>query len=218
MGSHAEVEVPHDENDPFVKRVALSVAVFAVVLALAAAGGNNAGKDMLMNQLRASNEWSQYQAKSQREVLYAQEREDLEQTFGPMKDDEAAEAAKQYEAAQKDRSKLPADTSDRRRQRLGYVTVKLAEYKKEKDELTKKAKGFEGELKLAHQKDPFFDAAELLLQIGIVLASVAMLSKARWAFLAGCVLGVGGLALTVLGYFFPEVQIPFVTGGGESAH
>ena len=213
MGSHAEVEVPHDENDPFVKRVALSIAVFAVVLALAAAGGNNAGKDMMMNQLKASNEWSRYQAKAQREVLYMQEREDLEQTFGSLTADEAEGLAKLYAAGQKDRSRQPAEASERRKQRLGFVTVKLAEYQKEKEELSVSAKKYEADRDEAHKKDPFFDMAELLLQIGIVLASVAMLSKARWAFLAGCALAAGGLVLTVMGYFFPETPVPFLTGG-----
>lgn len=240
MSRHADVEMPHDENDPFVKRVALSIAVFAVVLALAAAGGNNAGKDMMMNQMKASderakfqllasNEWSRYQAKVQREVLYMQEREELEQTFAPLKAEEAEGLAKLYEAGQKDRSKQPAELSERRKQRLGFVTVKLTEYKKEKEELSTQAKAYESQLvtetkkfeadrDLAHKKDPFFDMAELLLQIGIVLASVAMLSKARWAFLAGCVLAVGGLVLTVMGYFFPEVPIPFLTGGEPQSH
>lgn len=235
MGSHAEVEVPHDENDPFVKRVAMSVAVFAVVLTLAAAGGNNAGKDMMMNQLKAgdarakyqllaSNEWSRYQAKTQREVQYMQERENLEQEFGSLKAEEAEGLAKLYEAGQKDPTKQPADNSERRKQRLGFVTVKLVEYKKEKEELSTQAKAYESELATktekyeaerdqAHKKDPFFEMAELLLQIGIVLASVAMLSKARWAFIGGCVLGVGGLVLTVMGYYFPDVPIPFLTGG-----
>ena len=117
MGGHgAEVEVPHDGNDPFVKRVALSVAAFAVVLALAAAGGNNAGKDMLMAQMQASNEWNRYQAKSQREVLYAQEREELEQAFSPLTKEEAEGLAKLYEAGQKDRTKLPSESAERRRQ------------------------------------------------------------------------------------------------------
>jgi len=218
MGSHAEVEVPHDENDPFVKRVALSVAVFAVVLALAAAGGNNASKDMMMNQMKASNEWNRYQAKAQREVLYMQEREELEQTFAPLKTEEAEGLAKLYEAGQKDRTKLPTETSERRKQRLGFVTMKLAEYKKEKEEISTTAKKYETDRDVSYKKDPFFDMAELLLQIGIVLASVAMLSKARWAFIAGCVLAAGGLALTVMGYFFPEVPIPFLTGGEPQSH
>lgn len=219
-GHGGEVEIPHGENDPFVKRVALSVAVFAVVLALAAAGGNNAGKDMLMAQMQASNEWSRYQAKSQREVLYMQEQEELEQTFSPLKKEEVEGLAKQYEVGQKDRTKLPAETSERRKMRLGFVTAKLDEYKHEKDELSKKATEYEKARNLSHKKDPFFEMAELLLQIGIVLASVAMLSKARWAFYAGCVLAVGGLVLTVMGYFCPEVPVPFIGGGSgdEAGH
>jgi hypothetical protein len=215
--------------------VALSIAVFAVVLALAGAGGNNAGKDMMMNQAKAgdarakyqmlaSNEWNRYQAKVQREVQYTQEREHLEQEFGSLKAEEAEGLATLYDAGQKDRTKQPIEATERRKQRLGFVTVKLTEYKKEKEELFTQARAYESELvtetkkfeadrDLAHKRDPYFDMAELLLQIGIVLASVAMLSKARWAFLAGIVLAVGGLVLTVMGYFFPEVPIPFLTGG-----
>lgn len=211
MGSHAEVEVPTDENDPFVKRVALCVAVFAVVLALAASGGKTAGGDMMMNQLKSSNEWSRYQAKVQREVLYMQEREDLEQTFGPLNGEEAVELAKLYTAGQKDASKRATDTNERRKQRLGFVTGKLAEYKGEKEELTAHAREFEADRDKAIRRGPFFDTAELLLQIGIVLLSVAMLSKARWAFLAGILVAVGGLALTVMGYFTPDVHIPFIS-------
>ena len=213
--SHAEVELPHGESDPFVKRVALSVAVFAVVLALAGAGGRNANKDLMMNQMKAGNEWNRYQAKVQREVLYMQERETLEQEFGPLKSDESEELAKRYETGQKDRTKQPAEAGERRKQRLGFITGKLAEYKKEKEELSTQAKKYEADRDLAHKKDPFFEMAELLLQIGIVLASVAMLSKARWAFVAGCALGVVGLVLTIFGYFFPETPIPLLTGGGE---
>ncbi len=221
MGSHAEVEMPHDENDPFVKRVALSIAVFAVVLALAAAGGNNAGKDMMKNQLSASNEWNQYQAKRLREGSFETEKEQMDQQFGPLarpKDiGEAKKVTKEYEAALKE-EKLSADPNERRKARHRYLAAKLSEYEDDKAKLTEKAKKFEADRDLAHKKDPFFDTAELLLQIGIVLASVAMLSKARWAFVAGCVLGVGGLVLTVMGYFFPDVAIPFLTGGeGEAA-
>jgi len=197
---------------------------------------------MMMNQMKATderakyqmlanNEWARYQAKTQREVQYVQEREALEQTLDPLKAEEAEGLAKQYETGQKDRSKQVADSSERRKQRLGFVTVKLAEYQKDKEEISKQAKEYEKELEtqtkkfeaarnLSHKKDPFFDMAELLIQIGIVLASVAMLSKARWAFYAGCVLAVGGLALTVMGYFFPEVPLPFVSVGdtGPSGH
>lgn len=218
MGGHGgEVELPEGETDPFVKRVALSVAVFAVVLAVAASGGNNAGKDMMMYQLKASNEWSRFQAKSQREVLYMQEREQLEEAFGPLDPPAAKELAAAYAAAQKEKDKKPGDPADRRRQRYGYVVAKLEEYKAEKDDLSKSATAFQDARDLAQKKDPYFDAAELLLQIAIVLASVAMLSKARWAFAASLVLAAGGLLLTLNGYL-PLVEVPFVGGGEAGGH
>jgi hypothetical protein len=217
--SQAEVEMPHDDNDPFVKKVALSVAVFAVVLALAASGGKSAGGETMMNQLKASNEWARYQAKVQREVAYMQEREVLDDANGPVPFDtdeakaleEAKQVVKGYEDAQKDRAKLPADPTERKKLRHKFVTAKLIEYKDDKRKLQEDARKCEADRDLAIKRGPFFDTAELLLQIGIVLLSVAMLSKARWAFLAGLVLAVGGLALTVMGYFTPEVQIPLLT-------
>lgn len=198
MGEHgAEVEVPHDENDPFVKRVALSVAVFAVVLALAGAGGHNASKDMMMNQLQATNVWNQYQAKRQREVLYEQQKEQLQSELEEAKG-------------------RPVEEADRKKHRLEQVEAKLKEYEDEKKELFKKANEFQAERDKAQKKDPYFDAAELLLQLAIVLASVAMLSKARWAFAAACVLAAGGLLFTLDGYF-PVVNVPFI-GVPEAAH
>lgn len=198
MGEHgAEVEVPHDENDPFVKKVALSVAVFAVVLALAGAGGHNASKDMMMNQLDATDLWNQYQAKRQREVLYEQQKEQLQTEL-------------------EDSKQQPAETTDRKKLRLATVEAKLKEYEEDKKELYKQANEFQAERKKAQKRDPYFDAAELLLQLAIVLASVAMLSKARWAFVAACVLAAGGLLFTLLGYF-PVVSVPFI-GVPEPAH
>src|SRR5688572_19189305 len=80
----AEVELPDPKeaeeksHDPFTKMVALCVAVYAVVLAVTALGGNNAMKEMLMAQQKASNHWSYYQAKNMRENMYLLEAEKLE--------------------------------------------------------------------------------------------------------------------------------------------
>src|SRR5471032_666781 len=74
MSHGAEVELPHDHSDPFTKKVALCVAIYAVILAVAGTGGKNAGKEMLKEQIASSdlhlsamNEWAQYQAKTNRE-------------------------------------------------------------------------------------------------------------------------------------------------------
>ncbi|MBM3982415.1 MAG: DUF4337 domain-containing protein [Planctomycetes bacterium] len=80
----ADVEIPDPKDaeekagDPFTKTVALCVAVYAVVLAVTALGGSNAGKDMVMAQQKASNQWAYYQAKVMRENLYLLEAEKME--------------------------------------------------------------------------------------------------------------------------------------------
>lgn len=212
-GHGAEVEVPHDEHDPFVKKVGLSVAIFAVILAVAGAGGKNAGKDMMSAQMDAMNEYSQYQAKSQREVMYLQERESLESVVS-VPEGKQDEMAKQYEAALKDRKLMPQDQAERQRMRLAFITTKLSEYVGEKKKLDEKGKEYIAERKLAHRKDGYFDYAELFLQLGIVLASISMLSKARWPYSISLLLAVIGLTLTLGGFVIPShapnVHVPLI--------
>src|SRR5512136_2081666 len=72
----AEVELPNAEEleemkgKTFTKRVALTTAIFAVLLAITSLGGNNAMKEMLLSQQQASDQWAFYQAKALREHLY----------------------------------------------------------------------------------------------------------------------------------------------------
>src|SRR5712664_5009814 len=72
----AEVELPKPEElheqaeNRFSRRVALVTAVFAVVLAIAALGGNHAMKEMLLAQQKSSDQWAFYQAKVVREHQY----------------------------------------------------------------------------------------------------------------------------------------------------
>ena len=179
MPEGVEIELPHDETDPFVKRIALCVAIFAVILAIAGAGGKNAGKDLISEQIEASNQWSRYQAKAVREAIYIN---DLEK----------------YEL-EKEKGGLTPEAEKKVDKSIDRVKAKLADYKKDKDEIMAEAKAHEAARDTAHKKDGYFDFAELLLQIAIVLASVAMLSKARWAFYTSVALVAVGLFLTVNG-------------------
>src|SRR5262249_53950299 len=71
--SMPEVEIPNPEeleeirNKGFTRRVAITTAIYAVMLAIAALGGNNAMKDMLLAQQQSSDQWAFYQAKVIRE-------------------------------------------------------------------------------------------------------------------------------------------------------
>src|SRR5512139_2781957 len=72
----AEVELPNLEEleeikaKTFTRRVALTTAIFAVMLAITSLGGNNAMKGMLMAQQQASDQWAFYQSKVMREHYY----------------------------------------------------------------------------------------------------------------------------------------------------
>jgi hypothetical protein len=182
----ADVEVPDPDeaaekaSDPFTKAIALCVAVYAVILAVTALGGSNAGKDMVMAQQKATNQWAYYQAKAMRENLYLLAAEELEFAI--------AESGSE------------SKTKALREKKLADYRARAERYKGEKEEIAAEARKLEEERDTAARRDPYFDYAEVLLQIGIVLASVSMLSGKRWAFYLSFVLAVLGLVLCVNGY------------------
>lgn len=182
-----DIEVPDPDDlkekasDRFTRRVALFVAVYAVVLAVTALGGSNAGKDMVMAQQKATNQWAYYQAKAVREHIYSIEAEKL---------------ALEIET----RPTIGADEKARLDRMRAKYEAKAAAYRAEKEDIKKEAEGLEKERDLAARRDPFFDFAEVLLQIAIVLASVSMLSGKPWAFFLSLALAGVGAVLCANGY------------------
>ena len=196
----AEVELPNPEEleeqkgNTFTKRVALTTALFAVFLAIASLGGNNATKEMLLAQQQASDQWAFYQAKVIREHQYRAQKLRLEGDLlerGP---------ALQPEARQKLEALLTQFTEEENR------------YNVEKQEVAKEAKKLEQERDLYRAKDPYFDYAEVLLQIAIVMASISILAGSRPLFYFSLMLAMLGAFLTLNGYLL-FVKIPFLHGG-----
>jgi len=192
----SEVELPNPEEleerkgKKFTKRVALTTAVFAVILAVTSLGGNKAMKEMLLAQQQASDQWSFYQGKVVREHLYRSQKVRLEGDFlergGVMKPEA--------------------------REKLESTLKKMAEeenrYATEKKEIEKEAKKLEHERDVNRSKEPYFEYGEVLLQIAIVMASICILSGFRSIFyfaLASAILG----ALFSLNGFLLIFRIPF---------
>jgi hypothetical protein len=192
----AEVELPNPEeleerrDKAFSRRVALVTAVYAVVLAIASLGGNNAMKEMLLAQQEASNQWSYYQAKVIREHLNRGNKLVVE-----------AQLAEPSALKGADREKYEA------------LLKKFADEEKrmnvDKKEIEPKAKAAEAERDLNQAKDPYFDYAEVLLQIAIVCSSVSILAASRRMFLFSVALALGGVVFTINGFllFF---RLPFL--------
>jgi len=186
MSEAPETELPEHITDPFRTRCAMLVSTLAMCLAIASLGGNNASKESMSNNILAANAYSFYQAKNLRQTNYKIAADDMRVQLA---NDKLTPAAKTL---------LEKKLSD--------YEKNIARYESEpetgdgKKELMEKAKEHEHERDIALRQDPWFDYAEALLQIAIVLTSVAILTSTQVLFWVPCVLGVMGILSTINGF------------------
>ena len=191
----SEVELPNPEEleeikgKAFTRHVALTTAIFAVLLAITSLGGNNAMKEMLLAQQQASDQWAFYQAKVIREHFYRGQKLRLE-----------------LDLLEKDA--LKPEVKKRYQELLRQMTTEEARYGVEKKEIEKEAKHLEHERDVNRDKDPYFDYAEVLLQIAIVMSSIAILAHSRLMFGFSLVSATLGALLSANG-FLMLVRLPF---------
>ena len=190
----AEIEVPnpdeiHERGETrFGRRAALTTAIYAVVLSIAALGGNNTVKEMLLSQQQSSDQWAFYQAKVIREHQYRGQKMLLEAQLAEPSNLKGAERAK-----------------------IEALAAKFAEeekrYNVEKKEIEAEAKKLEATRDHRRERHPYFEFGEVLLQIAIVSASVSILSTSRPMFWFSLILALIGVAFAVNG-FVPLFKLP----------
>ncbi len=191
----AEVELPElekleeDISRPFTRRVALTTAIYAVLLAISSLGGNNAMKEMLLAQQQASDQWAFYQAKAIREHFYRGQKLRLELDLLE-REGLKPEVRQKYEAL----LKQSAAEEDR--------------YRAEKQEIEHEARKLEHERDVNRSKDPYFDYAEVLLEIAIVMASVAILAHSAPVYYFSLGAAALGTLLSLNGYLL-LFRLPF---------
>jgi hypothetical protein len=192
----AEVELPDPEeleerrDKSFSRRVALTTAVYAVILAIASLGASNAMKHMLLAQQQSSDQWAFYQAKVIREHLYRAQKLVMEAELA----DVAAARGPRQEKQQ-------------------ALATKFAEeekrYNAEKKDIEKDAKKLEHERDFYRTRDHYFEFAEVFLQIAIVCSSVAILAASRLMFGFSMVVASLGVLSTLNG-FLHVVHVGFL--------
>ena len=192
----AEVELPNPDeleerrDKSFSRRVALTTAIYAVMLAIASLGGSNAMKQLLLAQQQSSDQWAFYQARVIREHLYRTQKLTAELALAEPSALRGAERVK-YEAL----AKRFADEEKR--------------YNAEKKDVEQDARKLEALRDHHRARDPYFEFGEVLLQIAIVSASVSILSTSRAMFFFSLILAVGGAALTANGFLL-VFHLPFL--------
>jgi hypothetical protein len=195
----AEVELPNPEELQerrgvrFSRRVALVTAIFAVLLAIAALGGNHAMKEMILTQQKSSDQWAFYQAKVIREHQYRGQKLRLEVDLLERGDS------------------IKPDVRDKLDALMKRFAEEEKRYSDEKKDIEKEAKRLEHERDDWLARDPYFLFGEALLQIAIVMASVSILARSGAIFGFGLLLAVAGAVLTING-FFPFFHLPMMPG------
>lgn len=160
-------EIP-EAKDPFEKQVAITIAVIAVILSLIAAFGEHANTNSILKTIQASDMWSYYQSKSIKEHLLTSENNTLK-----FLQNEKTDQTKFNSMIQKNKEEQE-------------------KYQKEIKEIKEKAGDLTAESKhesLIHLR---CGLGALIMQISIVLCSVAILS--RWKHF-----WFGGIALSIIG-------------------
>jgi len=175
------------QNSGRDKLIGVYIGILAVILAICSMGGGNASKDSTLRNIEASNTWSFFQAKNARRQAFTLAADDLELKL-------ASEPALSEDA----RKAITARIADYR-DKISKLTTD-PERKEGLDELFAKGKALEAERDTALKRDPYFDYGQALLQISIVLASVAIISGGNFLLLGSAILGVLGTIATVGGF------------------
>jgi uncharacterized protein DUF4337 len=171
------------------KLIGLLISVLALFLAVSEMLGKSAQTHGLALNIQASDTWNFYQAKTIRQTMLRATLENAKLAApapGP-------EAEKQFAAWQANIDRLESEPAK-------------AEGRKE---LLAKAQSIEHHRDEEFEKYHAYEVASLIIQLGIVLASVALLSSALvFAYAAGA-LGVLGLVVLVSAYtsFAPVMHL-----------
>jgi hypothetical protein len=177
------------------KYIGVYIGILAVVLAICSMGGGNAAKDATLKNIEASNTWAFFQAKNARRQALNLQADDLELRL-----------TSEVNLSEDAKKTISDRVADYRAQAKKLTTD--AERKEGLDELWQKGKALEIDRDHALKRDPYFDYGEALLQIAIVLASVAIISGVNFLLFVSIALGSLGMLATI-GGFTLAFPLPF---------
>jgi hypothetical protein len=185
LEEHESKVLDHEAKDRFRNTAAVVIAILAALLAICELGGDDAKNRMVNNNIRASDTWALYQAKNMRQTSYKLAADELKRQLAAPDLSEGRKAAAEADMKKYEKT--------------------VARYEDEpggdgKKQTQAQAKAYEEARDNARERNEFFDYAQMLLQLGVVLGSVSILSMSRPLLWVSGLLGVAGLALIANGY------------------
>jgi hypothetical protein len=172
------IELPehhHHEEGPLLVPVSVTISILAVLVAGVTLLSHRSHTEELLRQSQAADKWSQYQGKSIRQHT-TETAADVIGIVAPLNKDKGEAVEKKYEA-------------------------QVEHYKSDKEDVTKEAKDLEEERDLLGRKADRFDGGEALLEVGLVICSLTLLTKQKFFWIGGIGVAIGGVVLALTGFF-----------------
>src|SRR5579863_4835243 len=165
VNEELEERIEH-AREPFERSVAVTMAAIAALLAIVAVFGHILSTEELLAQQKASDQWAFYQAKDIRRY----DSEIAQDFLKALKSESAAEQIKHY-----------GDNASK--------------YEKDRAQIQEEAREFEKERDLKGNKALRLEIGEVFLEIGIVFASLAILTKRPFVWYASMLSAGAGVAI-----------------------
>lgn len=155
-----------------MQSVAFTMAVLAVLVAIATVLGHRTHTEAVLEQNRATDQWNEYQAKKTRQY--------------------------NTELASHLLTDLTVADKDKASKDLKDWSSHDAKWGAELPEEQEKAADFQKEVTLAERRADHYDLGETLLEIGLVVTSITLLTKSRIYWYFGMGFGAAGIVSALL--------------------
>ncbi|HEY3620650.1 MAG TPA: DUF4337 domain-containing protein [Candidatus Sulfotelmatobacter sp.] len=171
LQEHAE----RAQHTPTLAPISVTMAVLAVLVAVATLLGHRAHTEEVVLQARSSDQWAFYQAKNIRRHTD----EFFTDLTSILATTDAATLAKLREK----------------------YSGEAARYKEEQKGIEEKASEMEAEVAHERNRADRFDLAEVFLEVGLVITSITLLSGRKIFWYLGIVMGIVGIVVAGTAFF-----------------
>jgi Flp pilus assembly protein TadB len=165
----------HAEHGQTMRPVAFSMSLLAVLVAVTTVLGHRTHTEAVLSQNKATDQWNEYQARK------------IRSNDTSLMDDLLSVVAIQDKAS-----------ADKLRKTYTDHQTKWAD---ELQQSREKAEALEKEVVRAERRANLFDLAEALLEIGLVITSVTLLTRSYVYWYFGIVFALAGVALVISAFF-----------------
>jgi FlaG/FlaF family flagellin (archaellin) len=173
-----------EKKERWLTYMAITTVLIAVAATLSTFKGGGYSTKSLLNQTQASDQWAFYQSKSIKGYIYEMRTENLEIQVESLEKQKGNEALiKKYN------------------EKIDDYKKSVKKYEDEKETIKKTAASFENQRDECKKHSGKFGIGVIFLQISILLSSIATLSKKKFVWICGLVLGIFGLFYFIDGFF-----------------